>query len=120
MLGLDLLSLPFVRSHLNRLPVFDRLIEQGSLHQLSSSGDLASESIWASFCLGAHPGMQGQYFPFQWDAWTMSFRRPIRGRWARSFHFEPFWFSLLEKALSLPYSMQTKSVTKPTCPAFRL
>ena len=97
MLGLDSLSLPFVRSHLDRLPVFNRLIERGSLCQLGSSADFASESVWASFCLGAHPGMHGHYFPFQWDAQTMSFRRPVRGRWAQSFHFEPFWFGLARK-----------------------
>jgi predicted AlkP superfamily phosphohydrolase/phosphomutase len=86
MLPLDSLSLPFVRSHLNCLPVFDRLIKRGSLRLLGSSGDFASESVWPSFCLGAHPGAHGQYFPFQWDARTMSFRRPVRGRWAQSFH----------------------------------
>jgi predicted AlkP superfamily phosphohydrolase/phosphomutase len=101
MLALDSLSLPFVRSHLNRLPVFDRLIEQGSLRLLGSSGDFASESVWPSFCLGAHPGAHGQYFPFQWDARTMSFRRPVRGRWAQSFHFDPFWFALARKGFNV-------------------
>ena len=96
-LALDSMNLAFARSNLDILPTFKRLINDGSFRPLETTANVASASVWPTFCAGVHPGGHGHYFPFQWDPTTMSFRRTDRPSWAKQFEFDPFWFGLAAK-----------------------
>ena len=99
LLAIDSLNLDFARAHLDRLPVLARLLATGTLRPLVSTAEVMSASVWPTFGLGAPPGEHGEYFPFQWDATTMSFRRTDQGPWAEDFRFEPFWFRLAQQGV---------------------
>jgi predicted AlkP superfamily phosphohydrolase/phosphomutase len=93
MLGLDALSLPFVRAHLNGLPTFNRLFARGTLIQPETTARYFSDSVWPSFASGRAIGEHGQYFPFQWDAANLRHRR------RRELVFEPFWHALARRGI---------------------
>lgn len=94
MIGLDTLSLPFVRDNLASLPVLARLINSNRLVETESSARLASASVWPSFGSGTNPGFHGQYFPFQWLSDKMEYARIELPGVKERFDFEPFWYEL--------------------------
>ncbi|MCM2268956.1 MAG: alkaline phosphatase family protein [Thermoanaerobaculia bacterium] len=96
---LDSLNLDFVRRHRDRLPELARLLASATLRPLASPATVASASVWPTFAAEALPGTHGEYFPMQWDAATMSFRRIDRGAWAREFAFQPFWYALARRGV---------------------
>src|SRR5438105_7682229 len=67
MLGLDAVSLPFIRDCARKLPVLASLLESGVLRELQSPAVHLSASVWPTFSSGKPPGEHGQYFPFQWS-----------------------------------------------------
>ena len=99
LLGIDSMNLGFVREHLDRLPTLRRLLAASAPRTLQSPADVASASVWPTFASGELPGHHGEYFPFQWDAATMSFRRTDRGPWADQFAYDPFWFRLARRGV---------------------
>ena len=99
MLGLDAVSLPFVRENRARLPVLGSLLERGMLRELASSASHLSASVWPTFSSGKQPGDHGQYFPFQWSARDGSYLRVADGRWSEKFDCHPFWHRVAEAGL---------------------
>ena len=91
MLGIDAMSLPFARVHLDQLPTLKALIQRGVLVEPESTGKYFSASTWPSFASGKSVGELGQYFPFQWDAKHLKQRRLAESAWRNEFVFEPFW-----------------------------
>lgn len=91
MLGLDAVSLPFIREHLDRLPVIASLLESGKVSELRSPASNLAASVWPTFLTGKPPGEHGQYFPFQWNARNCDYRRIADPRWSEEFDVEPFW-----------------------------
>src|SRR5207302_752118 len=91
MLGLDAVSLPFIRDCARKLPVLASLLESGVLRELQSPAVHLSASVWATFSSGKPPGEHGQYFPFQWSGQDARYRRIADPRWSEEFHLEPFW-----------------------------
>ena len=91
MIGLDAVSLPFVRENQDKLPVLGALLERGMLRELESSASYLSASVWPTFSSGTQPGEHGQYFPFQWSAKNGSYLRVADGRWSEEFDCQPFW-----------------------------
>ena len=98
-LALNSMNLAFARNHLDVLPTFKRLFNGSLIQPLKSTANVASASVWPSFCAGVHPGGHGHYYPFQWDATTMSFRRTDKSRWSEKFAFDPFWLRLANKGI---------------------
>ena len=68
MLGLDAVSLPFIKENLDRLPVIASLLKSGVVGELQSPASNLAASVWPTFLTGRPPGEHGQYFPFQWNA----------------------------------------------------
>jgi predicted AlkP superfamily phosphohydrolase/phosphomutase len=99
MLGLDALSLPFLRAHLEGLPTFKRLFAEGALIQPETTGSYFSASLWPSFASGTTIGEHGQYYPFQWDAPDMRHRRPADPAWRKELVFEPFWHPIARRGI---------------------
>ena len=91
MLGLDAVSLPFVRDNLHRLPCLASLLANGVCRDLESPAAYLNASVWPSFLSGKSPGDHGQYFPFQWVAAERRYRRLADRRWSEQFDCEPFW-----------------------------
>lgn len=91
MLGLDAVSLPFIQENLDRLPVVESLLKQGSLQKLASSASILAASVWPTFYTGKQPGEHGHYFPFQWNGEHCHYRRIADARWSDEFYLEPFW-----------------------------
>lgn len=91
MLGLDAVSLPFIRENLDRLPVIASLLKSGTVSELQSPATHLAASVWPTFLTGKTPGEHGQYFPFQWHAGNCDYRRIADPRWSEEFHVEPFW-----------------------------
>lgn len=91
MIGLDAVSLPFIRENRDTLPVLGSLLERGMLRELESSASYLSASVWPTFSTGKQPGEHGQYFPFQWSAKEGSYLRIADKRWAEEFDCQPFW-----------------------------
>ncbi len=91
MLGLDAVSLPFIRENRDRLPVLGSLLDRGMLRQLETSASHLSASVWPTFSTGKQPGDHGQYFPFQWSAKNASYLRVADERWSEEFDCQPFW-----------------------------
>ena len=97
LLELDSLSLDFLRRHHDRLPVFDRILQDGGLVETQGTAAIASASVWPTFATGQLPGHHGHYFPFQWHAENMRFYRPYRSVWQGRLNYRPFWYGLAEK-----------------------
>lgn len=93
MIGVDAMSLAFVRANLDHLPVLRGLIETGAVKELTSPATHISASVWPTFATGEHPGGHGHYFPFQWDPARMKFRRTCIADFFDRLRFEPFWRS---------------------------
>lgn len=91
MLGLDAVSLPFIRENLDRLPVIASLLKSGAVSELQSPASHLAASVWPTFLTGRPPGEHGQYFPFQWHAEQCDYRRIADPRWSEQFNVEPFW-----------------------------
>ena len=91
MLGLDAVSLPFIKENLDRLPVIASLLKSGTLSELRSPASNLAASVWPTFLTGKPPGEHGQYFPFQWNAGQCNYRRIADRRWSDQFDVEPFW-----------------------------
>ncbi len=91
MIGLDAVSLPFVRANLDRLPTLASLLKDGSLRELETPATHLSASVWPTFSTGKQPGDHGQYFPFQWHGGDNHYRRIADSRWSDEFEIEPFW-----------------------------
>src|SRR6266567_3340801 len=91
MLGLDAVSLPFIRDNARKLPVLTSLLERGVLRELHSPAVHLSASVWPTFSTGKPPGEHGQYFPFQWSGEDRRYRRIADPRWSEEFGIEPFW-----------------------------
>lgn len=94
MIGVDAISLPFIREHLDRLPVFASFLDTGLCRSLESPAAHLSASVWPTFASGLTPGETGQYYPFQWDASHQRFQKILDRSWSRSLNFEPFWHPL--------------------------
>ncbi len=94
MICIDAMSLDFARAHLDQLPTLRALLADGAFADLGSPAEFASASVWPTFACGADPGVHGNYYPFQWDAATMRYRRTSARRWLDEFSFEPFWYRL--------------------------
>lgn len=91
MLGLDAVSLPFVLDNRRKLPHLSSLLDSGLVAKLQSSASYLSASVWPTFYTGKQPGEHGQYFPFQWSAKHLRYRRISDPRWSDEFDCEPFW-----------------------------
>jgi len=100
MIELDAVSLPFVRAHLDRLPNFRRLLQDGAVLETESPGHIASASVWPTFMSGLPPGHHGHYFPFQWHAEHMAFSRTNKKRWSNAIDFEPFWYDIARRGIA--------------------
>jgi predicted AlkP superfamily phosphohydrolase/phosphomutase len=96
MIGIDSANFGFVRSNLDILPNFARVLSRGVFRPLESSGDLISGSVWPSFYTGKSPGEHGVYHILQWDLQAMRLRR-LSEDW---FYCEPFWIELERAGLS--------------------
>ena len=59
MLGLDAISLPFVREHLDRLPCLASLLAKGVCRDLDSPADYLNACVWPTFLSGQSPGDHG-------------------------------------------------------------
>ena len=90
MIGLDAVSLPFVRANLDRLPTLASLLKDGSLRELETPATHLSASVWPTFSTGKQPGDHGQYFPFQWHGGNNHYRRIADSRWSDEFEIEPY------------------------------
>jgi len=99
MLGLDSISLPFIRENLDKLPAFASLLAHGAARPLESTGTYMSASVWPTFATGRSPGEHGQYFPFQWSASERRYRRLYDRRWSDEFDSEPFWYRIARAGL---------------------
>lgn len=99
MLGLDAVSLPFIRDNRDRLPTLSALLDTGLLRELRSSAALLSASVWPTFSTGSQPGEHGQYFPFQWSGDDGRYRRIANPCWSDQFDFQPFWHRIAEAGL---------------------
>lgn len=97
----DAMSLDYIRPHLDRLPAFKSLLEQGAMSRLGTSADPLTASIWASFATGDHPGVHGHYYPFQWDPELMRFERVANEIWSERLSYEPFWHGLARKGAAV-------------------
>ena len=91
MLGLDAVSLPFIKENLDRLPVIASLLKSGVVSELQSPASNLAARVWPTFLTGRPPGEHGQYFPFQWNAEHCDYRRLADPRWSEEFDVEPFW-----------------------------
>ena len=91
MLGLDAVSLPFIRENIGQLPVLASFLESGTLRELQSPATYLSASVWPTFSTGKQPGEHGQYFPFQWSGRDQRYRRVADPCWSEQFDCEPFW-----------------------------
>lgn len=99
MLGLDAVSLPFIRDHLDRLPSLASLLDEGRLQRLQSPATVLSASVWPTFYTGTQPGEHGQYFPFQWNGEDCHYRRIADRRWSDGFYVAPFWHRVAEAGI---------------------
>ena len=100
MLGIDAMSLPFARMHLDQLPALQSLLKEGVLIAPKTSGEQFSGSPWPTFAYGKEVGEHGIYFPFQWDARHLKQRRQRDAVWREQFEFEPFWYELSRSGIS--------------------
>jgi predicted AlkP superfamily phosphohydrolase/phosphomutase len=100
MLGIDAMSLPFARMHLDQLPALQSLLKQGVVITPKTPGEQFSGSPWPTFAYGKDVGEHGIYFPFQWDAKHLKQRRQRDAAWREQFEFEPFWYELSRAGLS--------------------
>ena len=100
MLGIDAMSFPFARTHLDQLPALQSLLKHGVLIAPKTSGEQFSGSPWATFASGKDVGEHGIYFPFQWDAKHLKQRRQRDAVWREQFEFEPFWYELSRSGIS--------------------
>lgn len=91
MLGLDAVSLPFIRDHLDRMPCLASLLAKGVCRDLESPAAYLNGSVWPTFLSGKSPGDHGQYFPFQWAATERRYRRIADRHWSEQFDCKPFW-----------------------------
>lgn len=91
MLGLDAASLPFIQENLHRLPFFARLLAEGNLRELESSASYLTASVWPTFLSGKPPGDHGLYFPFQWQADRLRYRKVGDPTWSEALDCQPFW-----------------------------
>lgn len=96
MVGLDAVSLPFIRDNLRKMPCFASLLENGALRDLQSPAAYLQASVWPTFLTGKPPGEHGQYFPFQWSGEHGHFRRIADARWSESFDCPPFWYRVAQ------------------------
>lgn len=99
MLGLDAVSLPFIRDHRDRLPTLASLLDTGMLRELRSSAARLSASVWPTFSTGSQPGEHGQYFPFQWSGQHGRYRRIADPDWSEEFDCQPFWHRVAEAGI---------------------
>ncbi len=71
----------------NKLPVFRRLIQEGTRAELSTTASQLPDTVWASLCTGTNPAKFEKYFYVQYDPATMGLKHvaddAIRGT--------PFW-----------------------------
>ena len=65
MIGLDSADLDYIEPRLGLLPNLRRLLSDGVVRRLDSTGNGMSSCVWATFCKASHPGRNGQYFPIQ-------------------------------------------------------
>ena len=91
MLGLDAVSLPFIRENGRHLPNLSGLLRHGKVRELRSSASHLSASVWPTFLSGKQPGEHGQYFPFQWSARHLRYLRVADPIWSEGFDCQPFW-----------------------------
>jgi predicted AlkP superfamily phosphohydrolase/phosphomutase len=108
MIALDSVSLPFIRDHLDRLPILKSLFHRGECRLLETSAKYLSASPWPTFTSGLLPGEHGHYYPFQWDAEKHLCRRVAKPVWSRRFEYEPFWHPITRQgvptiAFDIPY-----------------
>ncbi len=99
MVMVDAMSLQFAQAHLDALPVLRGMMKDGALSELSSPAAHMSASVWPTFASGEDPGVHGHYYPFQWCADAMRFKRTSKMDWIDKFHFEPFWHSLARRGV---------------------
>lgn len=97
MIMVDAMCLDFARAHLDELPTMRRMLDDGAVAELASSAAQMSASVWPTFASGEDPGVHGHYYPFQWKADRMRFRRTSKADWIGDFHFEPFWHGLARR-----------------------
>ncbi|MCB2061511.1 MAG: alkaline phosphatase family protein, partial [Novosphingobium sp.] len=110
MIGLDAISLPFVRDHLESLPNFASLLERGLCHTLKTPGKYMSAATWPTFASGLQPGEHGHYYPFQWNAEKQSMLRFSKPIWSSRYRYEPFWHPVARQgvptiAFDIPYAI---------------
>jgi predicted AlkP superfamily phosphohydrolase/phosphomutase len=100
MLGIDAMSLPFARAHLDQLPALQSLLKRGVCVAPETSGGHFTGSPWATFASETDVGEHGIYFPFQWDAKHLKQRRHRDAAWREQFTFDPFWYKLSRAGIS--------------------
>ena len=100
MLGLDAVSLPFIRDHREQLPNLSLLLDEGLVRELETPATYLSASVWPTFSSGRPPGEHGQYFPFQWSASDRGYRRVSDPRWSDDFDCEPFWHRIAKAGIA--------------------
>ncbi len=118
MLGIDAMSLPFARMHLDQLPVLQSLLKQGVVIAPETPGGQFSGSPWPTFASGKDVGDHGIYFPFQWDAKHHKQRRQRDAVCREQFEFEPFWYEFSRAGISctvLDAGCVLNSQTAPCC-----
>lgn len=100
MLGIDAMSFPFARMHLDQLPVLQSLLKQGVVIAPETPGGQFSGSPWPTFASGKDVAEHGIYFPFQWDAKHHKQRRQRDAVCREQFEFEPFWYEFSRAGIS--------------------
>jgi len=118
MLGIDAMSLPFARMHLDQLPALQSLLKRGVVIAPETPGGHFSGSPWPTFTSGKDVGEHGIYFPFQWDAKALKQKRQRDATWSEQFEFEPFWYEFARAGLScivLDAGCVLNSAAAPCC-----
>lgn len=96
---IDAMSLAFVRTNREQLPVFSALLQEGAVREINSAGAHMSASVWPTFASGADPGAHGHYFPFQWNPHKMRFESTLVPDLEAQIRFEPFWRKLAREGI---------------------
>jgi predicted AlkP superfamily phosphohydrolase/phosphomutase len=108
MIGVDAAEFGFIKTHLEKLPTFGRVLGSGVLRKLTSTCRMLNGSVWPSFYTASNPQDHGIYHHLQWDPQLMRMRR-VTPEWLPA---EPFYANLEHKglavsALDVPVSMRT-------------
>jgi len=94
MLGLDACDVQLVKDWVaqGELSYFNKLMNQTTMMEVSSSCEVMSGSIWSSFFTSKTPDHHGMYYMLQMDNDAYN----IKKKHAKDLQSEPFWSALAD------------------------